>query len=109
MKGSLMESKTNSKSTAVDKNSDKKNTEDLKSKKVPDLIKIARDLGINGYTDLKKQDLIYKIIEAQTARDGFAFAIGVLEVLPDGYGFLRSANYNYLPSPDDIYVSPSQG
>lgn len=108
MKGSLMESKTNSKSAAAEKISDKKNTEDLKSKKVPELIKIARDLGINGYTDLKKQDLIYKIIEAQTARDGFAFAIGVLEVLPDGYGFLRSANYNYLPSPDDIYVSPSQ-
>ncbi|HCA42203.1 MAG TPA: transcription termination factor Rho [Bacteroidetes bacterium] len=103
-----MESKTNSKSAAAEKISDKKNTEDLKSKKVPELIKIARDLGINGYTDLKKQDLIYKIIEAQTARDGFAFAIGVLEVLPDGYGFLRSANYNYLPSPDDIYVSPSQ-
>jgi len=85
-----------------------KNVSDLKSKKVSELIQIAKNLDVSGYSDLKKQELIFKIIEAQTKKDGFAFAIGVLEVLPDGYGFLRSADYNYLPSPDDIYVSPSQ-
>lgn len=85
-----------------------KNVTDLKSKKVAELIDIAKGLGVAGYSDLKKQELIFKIIEAQTKSDGFAYAVGVLEVLPDGYGFLRSVDYNYLPSPDDIYVSPSQ-
>ncbi|MBS1493007.1 MAG: transcription termination factor Rho [Bacteroidetes bacterium] len=85
-----------------------KNVTDLKSKKVAELIEIAKGLGVAGYSDLKKQELIFKIIEAQTKNDGFAYAVGVLEVLPDGYGFLRSVDYNYLPSPDDIYVSPSQ-
>ena len=85
-----------------------KNVTDLKSRKVAELIQIAKDLEVVGYSDLKKQELIFKIIEAQTKKDGFAFAVGVLEVLPDGYGFLRSVDYNYLPSPDDIYVSPSQ-
>ncbi len=88
--------------------SDSKNVTDLKSKKVSELIQIAKELGVSGYSDMKKQELIFKIIEAQTKKDGFAFAVGVLEVLPDGYGFLRSVDYNYLPSPDDIYVSPSQ-
>lgn len=81
---------------------------ELKSKKIVDLNAIAKDLKINGYTDLRKQELIFKILEAQTAKDGLTFSKGVLEVLPDGYGFLRSSDYNYLPSPDDIYVSPSQ-
>jgi transcription termination factor Rho len=81
---------------------------ELKSKKISELTKIARDLNISGYSDLRKQDLIFKILEAQTEQDGLTFSKGVLEVLPDGYGFLRSVDYNYLPSPDDIYVSPSQ-
>jgi transcription termination factor Rho len=81
---------------------------ELKSKKISDLTKIAKDLNITGYTDLRKQDMIFKILEAQTEKDGLTFSKGVLEVLPDGYGFLRSVDYNYLPSPDDIYVSPSQ-
>jgi transcription termination factor Rho len=81
---------------------------ELKSKKIVDLNEIAKELKINGFSDLRKQDLIFKILEAQTSKDGIAFSKGVLEVLPDGYGFLRSADYNYLPSPDDIYVSPSQ-
>jgi transcription termination factor Rho len=81
---------------------------ELKSKKIVELNTIAKDLNINGYSDLRKQELIFKILEAQTAKDGLTFSKGVLEVLPDGYGFLRSADYNYLPSPDDIYVSPSQ-
>lgn len=80
----------------------------LKSKKIVELHKIAKELSINGYSDLRKQELIFKILEAQTAKDGLSFSRGVLEVLPDGYGFLRSADYNYLPSPDDIYISPSQ-
>jgi transcription termination factor Rho len=81
---------------------------ELKSKKIIELNSIAKQLGIIGYSDLRKQELIFKILEAQTAKDGLTFSRGVLEVLPDGYGFLRSADYNYLPSPDDIYVSPSQ-
>ncbi len=81
---------------------------ELKSKKIVDLYKIAKDFNISGYSDLRKQDLIFKILEAQTQKDGLTFSKGVLEVLQDGYGFLRSADYNYLPSPDDIYVSPSQ-
>jgi transcription termination factor Rho len=81
---------------------------ELKGKKISELTKIAKDLNISGYTDLRKQDLIFKILEAQTEKDGLTFSKGVLEVLPDGYGFLRSVDYNYLPSPDDIYVSPSQ-
>jgi transcription termination factor Rho len=87
---------------------DASNMEVLKSKKVVDLIEIAKVLKLTGYSDLKKQELILKIFEAQTQKDGLAFAAGVLETLPDGYGFLRSADYNYLPSTDDIYVSPSQ-
>jgi len=80
----------------------------LKSKKIVELNELAKDLNINGFSDLRKQELIFKILEAQTAKDGLTFSKGVLEVLPDGYGFLRSSDYNYLPSPDDIYVSPSQ-
>ena len=81
---------------------------ELKSKKIVELNEIAKELKITGFTDLRKQELIFKILEAQTAKDGLTFSKGVLEVLPDGYGFLRSAAYNYLPSPDDIYISPSQ-
>jgi transcription termination factor Rho len=81
---------------------------ELKSKKIAELNLIAKDMNIAGYSDLRKQELIFKILEAQTTKDGLTFSKGVLEVLPDGYGFLRSVNYNYLPSPDDIYVSPSQ-
>ena len=81
---------------------------ELKSKKIVELNAIAVDLKIAEYADLRKQDLIFKILEAQTSKDGATFSKGVLEVLPDGYGFLRSSDYNYLPSPDDIYVSPSQ-
>jgi len=85
-----------------------KNVETLKSKKVSELRMIAKELEIHNYEDFKKQELIFKILEAATKKDGYAFAAGVLEVLTDGYGFLRSSDYNYLPSPDDIYVSPSQ-
>lgn len=80
----------------------------LKSKKIIELHDLARELQIEGYADLRKQELIYKVLEAQSVKDGFSFTRGVLEVLGDGYGFMRSSDYNYLPSPDDIYVSPSQ-
>jgi transcription termination factor Rho len=81
---------------------------ELQSKKIAELHDIAKNLELSGFSDLRKQELIFKILEAQTAADGFRFSKGILEVLEDGYGFLRSADYNYLPSPDDIYVSPSQ-
>ncbi|MCI0513800.1 transcription termination factor Rho [candidate division KSB1 bacterium] len=81
---------------------------ELKALKIPDLVKVALDLNIAGSTNFKKQELIFKILEEQTKKEGLIFADGVLEVLPDGYGFLRSPDYNYLPGPDDIYVSPSQ-
>ncbi len=81
---------------------------ELKEKNITDLSKIARTLEIPGASGLRKQDLIFKILQAQSEKEGQIFAEGVLEILPDGYGFLRSPDYNYLPGPDDIYVSPSQ-
>ncbi|MBP6943583.1 MAG: transcription termination factor Rho [Candidatus Omnitrophica bacterium] len=80
----------------------------LKKMTIQELTKASKDLGINSISGLKKQDLIFKILQAQAEKEGFMFGEGVLEILPDGFGFLRSSNYNYLPSPDDIYVSPSQ-
>ncbi len=81
---------------------------ELKSKKIDELIEVAVDLKINGLSTLRKQEIIFKILEAQTQQNGLIFSEGVLQVLPEGYGFLRSPAYNYLPGPDDIYVSPSQ-
>lgn len=81
---------------------------ELKSKKISELTKMAQELNVTGATGLKKQELIFRILEEQTKQEGLIFAEGVLEVLPDGYGFLRATDYNYLPGPDDIYVSPSQ-
>jgi transcription termination factor Rho len=80
----------------------------LKEKNITELTKIARTLDLPGASGLRKQDLIFKILQAQSEKEGHIFAEGVLEILPDGYGFLRSPDYNYLPGPDDIYVSPSQ-
>ncbi len=81
---------------------------ELKSKTIKELTTLADDLQVPGVSTLKKSELIFKILEAQTEQDGLIFAEGVLEVLSEGYGFLRSSDYNYLPGPDDIYVSPSQ-
>ena len=81
---------------------------ELSSLKVTELNKLAKKLKILEYSGLKKQDLVFKILEKQSGEDGNIFGGGVLEILPDGYGFLRSVNSNYLPGPDDIYVSPSQ-
>jgi transcription termination factor Rho len=80
---------------------------ELKEKNITELTKIARTLDLPGASGLRKQDLIFKILQAQSEKEGHIFAEGVLEILPDGYGFLRSPDYNYLPGPDDIYVSPS--
>jgi transcription termination factor Rho len=80
----------------------------LKDMKLPDLSKIAKELGIENASGMRKQDLIFAILQAQTEKSGLIFSEGVLECLPDGFGFLRAPEYNYLPGPDDIYVSPSQ-
>ncbi|MCM8762639.1 MAG: transcription termination factor Rho, partial [Candidatus Omnitrophica bacterium] len=80
----------------------------LRKLTIPKLQTIAKTLKVEGISNLRKEELIYKIMESQTKREGLLFAEGVLEILPDGFGFLRSPNYNYLPGPDDIYVSPSQ-
>jgi len=80
----------------------------LKEKTISDLNAIAKDLGVQGISGLRKQELIFKILQGQAEKDGLIFAEGVLEVLADGFGFLRAPDYNYLPGPDDIYVSPSQ-
>ena len=80
----------------------------LKEMKLPDLSRTARDLGVENATGMRKQDLIFGILQAQTEKSGLIFSEGVLECLPDGFGFLRAPEYNYLPGPDDIYVSPSQ-
>src|SRR5579864_1199712 len=100
------------------------NPVELKSKKIIELNELAKKLGIDGFQDLRKQDLIFKILEADALQgqkqrgasvngkseeeESGSLASGVLELLPDGYGFLRSTDYNYLSSADDIYVSPSQ-
>ena len=80
----------------------------LKKMKMSELNDLAHQLKVNGVSGLKKQDLIFKILQAQPEKDGVMTGEGVLEILQDGFGFLRSPNYNYLPGPDDIYVSPSQ-
>jgi len=80
----------------------------LKETKISELNKLAKEFNVNGAGGLKKQDLIFKILQAQAEKEGLMFGEGILEILPEGFGFLRSTNYNYLPCPDDIYVSPSQ-
>jgi transcription termination factor Rho len=84
------------------------NITELKDKSIQQLTQIAKDLNVAGATGMRKQELIFQILKAQTEQSGFIFSEGVLEVLPDGFGFLRAPDYNYLPGPDDIYVSPSQ-
>src|SRR6266542_1539265 len=84
------------------------NITDLKDMSIQKLTQIAKYLNVGGATGMRKQELIFQILKAQTEQSGFIFSEGVLEVLPDGFGFLRAPDYNYLPGPDDIYVSPSQ-
>jgi transcription termination factor Rho len=84
------------------------NIKDLKKKKINELYRIAKELNVEGASGMRKQELIFAILQAQTEKDGLIFGEGVLEILPDGFGFLRAPDYNYLPGPDDIYISPSQ-
>src|SRR4030088_1544000 len=84
------------------------NITDLKDMSIQKLTQIAKDMAVAGATGMRKRELIFQILKAQTEQSGFIFSEGVLEVLPDGFGFLRAPDYNYLPGPDDIYVSPSQ-
>jgi transcription termination factor Rho len=81
---------------------------ELKEMSISKLTQVAKTLDIPGATGMRKQELIFKILQAQTEKSGLIFSEGVLETLPDGFGFLRAPDYNYLPGPDDIYVSPSQ-
>jgi len=102
----------------ADKNSGNHNTNDnkvqylnlaeLQHRNMNELCGLGKELGVIGVSGLRKQELIFKILQSQTERNGLIFSEGVLETLPDGFGFLRAPNYNYLPSPDDIYISPSQ-
>ncbi len=82
--------------------------EQLKDMKMTELTKLAHDMDIQGASSLKKQDLMFKILQVQAEKEGLMFGEGTLEILSEGFGFLRSAKYNYLPCPDDIYISPSQ-
>ncbi len=84
------------------------NLSELKEKTIADLNEVARDLKIEGASNLRKQELIFAILQAQAEKNGTIYGEGVLETLQDGFGFLRSPDYNYLPGPDDIYISPSQ-
>ena len=81
---------------------------ELKDMQIQALNQIAKDLGVQGAAGLRKQELIFKILQTQAEKSGLIFSEGVLECLPDGFGFLRAPEYNYLPGPDDVYVSPSQ-
>ncbi len=112
--GKAMEKTAQSREKAAvkkDVKPDKENYMDitkLKDSKVSELSKFAKGMGVNGISGIRKQDLIFKILQAQAEKQGLMFGEGTLEILSEGFGFLRSVNYNYLPCPDDIYVSPSQ-
>jgi transcription termination factor Rho len=84
------------------------NVSELKSKKINELTQLAKQLKIDGYAGMRKQELIFSLLQAQIEKNGLIYGEGTLEILPDGFGFLRAPSYNYLPGPDDIYVSPSQ-
>ena len=84
------------------------NLSELKEMSISKLTSVAKGMDVPGATGMRKQELIFKVLAAQTEKSGLIFSEGVLETLPDGFGFLRAPEYNYLPGPDDIYVSPSQ-
>ncbi len=84
------------------------NLSELKEKSITEMNEVARELKVDGISSMRKQELIFAILQAQAEKNGNIYGTGVLETLPDGFGFLRSPDYNYLPGPDDIYVSPSQ-
>jgi len=84
------------------------NLKDLKNKKISELMDTAKQMKVDGYSNMRKQDLIFALLQSEIEKNGLIYGEGVLEILPDGFGFLRAPDYNYLPGPDDIYVSPSQ-
>ncbi len=84
------------------------NLKELKEKKINELTQLAKELNVEGAAGMRKQELIFALLQAHTEKNGMIFGEGVLETLPDGFGFLRAPDYNYLPGPDDIYISPSQ-
>ena len=84
------------------------NLKELKTKKINDLMDFGKQMKIEGYSSMRKQDLIFALLQTEIEKNGLIYGEGVLEILPDGFGFLRAPDYNYLPGPDDIYVSPSQ-
>jgi len=84
------------------------NLKELKCKKINDLMETAKQMGIEEYSSMRKQDLIFALLQSEIEKNGLIYGEGVIEILPDGFGFLRAPDYNYLPGPDDIYVSPSQ-
>src|SRR5713226_9173136 len=102
----MVRGRTRAEPEAVDENG--LNLKSLKEKKISDLALIGKNFNIEGAANMRKQELIFAILQAQTEQNGFIYGEGVLEVLPDGFGFLRAPDYNYLPGPDDIYISPSQ-
>jgi len=102
----MVRGRTGVESEAVEENG--LNLKSLKEKKISDLALIGKNFNIEGAANMRKQELIFAILQAQTEQNGFIYGEGVLETLPDGFGFLRAPDYNYLPGPDDIYVSPSQ-
>jgi len=84
------------------------NIVELKNKKISELTRMAKKFNIDNAGGMRKQDLIFSLLQAHIEQNGLIYGLGTLEILPDGFGFLRSPDYNYLPGPDDIYVSPSQ-
>lgn len=102
----MVRGRTRTEPEAVEENG--LNLKALKEKKISDLALIGKNFNIEGAANMRKQELIFAILQAQTEQNGYIYGEGVLETLPDGFGFLRAPDYNYLPGPDDIYVSPSQ-
>ena len=102
----MVRGQTRAESETVEENG--LNLKSLKEKKISELALIGKNFNIEGAANMRKQELIFAILQAQTEQNGFIYGEGVLETLPDGFGFLRAPDYNYLPGPDDIYVSPSQ-
>ncbi len=100
--------KTSSAAEARNRQREEMNLVELKNKNIKELVTLARHLNIEGASSLRKQELIFALLQAQAEMNGLIYGEGVLEILPDGFGFLRAQSYNYLPGPDDIYVSPSQ-
>ena len=81
---------------------------ELKDKNISTLTEMAKEYKVDGAAGMRRQELIFALLQARIEKDGLIFGEGTLEILPDGFGFLRAPSYNYLPGPDDIYVSPSQ-